>query len=58
MPNFTIPFRFLSVSDTSVTKPGSTANAMTINNIITIRLACVFGVISIYENRYDDDEAF
>lgn len=55
----TLPLRFLNVSDTSVTKPGRTDNAMTINNIMTMRLACVFGVMSI-ETEWQDvnNEAF
>lgn len=59
MSNTNLPLRFLSVSDTSVTKPGRTDNAMMINNIITMRLACVFGVMSIEtEWRNVNNEAF
>ena len=50
--NKTLPFLLRNVSETSLIRPGSTDKAITINNIMTMRLPCVFGVISNSSNEY------
>lgn len=45
--NTRLPLLFRNVSETSLISPGRTERAITINIIITIRLPCVLGVMSI-----------